>query len=266
MQQPEVKITALSTDECKFVIRNVDLSFANAIRRVCIAEVPTLAIDWISIEKNSTVFPDEFIAHRVGLIPLTSELVTKFEYTRECNCDSFCSECTVELTLDVTCTEDSMVVTTADLKSQLDGDACVVPVPSRPQAGEYNQTDHIVIVKLSKGQALKFKARAKKSIGKEHAKWIPCCGIAFEYDPDNALRHTVFEKPEEWPKSEHSKLPPDEHQAPYDPTAKPNEFFYTVESIGMLPPQDIVLSALDVMTQKLQDLAYNLALQSNEIQ
>lgn len=83
---------------------------ANSLRRIMIAEVPTLAIDLVEFHENSTVLNDEYIAHRLGLIPIKyqdpqtlrgGDCNGPFLSHRECVCYERCRRCSVEFDLDV---------------------------------------------------------------------------------------------------------------------------------------------------------------------
>eukprot|EP01125_Pyxidicula_operculata_P014922 TRINITY_DN5027_c0_g1_i1.p1 TRINITY_DN5027_c0_g1~~TRINITY_DN5027_c0_g1_i1.p1 ORF type:complete len:199 (-),score=30.53 TRINITY_DN5027_c0_g1_i1:32-628(-) len=175
---PSITIKEMDDDHIKFILKNTDTSVANALRRVMISEVPTMAIDLVEFQNNTSVLHDEFIAHRLGLIPLVSNRVEKFNYTRECECIGSCPKCSVAFSLNVKSTEGPMYVTSNDIKLKQrhpdDSDA-VYPIDARPNG--------IVIVKLQKNQEIAFDAIAKKGVGKEHAKWSPACGVRILHYP-----------------------------------------------------------------------------------
>uniref|UniRef100_A0AC35TS09 RPOLD domain-containing protein n=1 Tax=Rhabditophanes sp. KR3021 TaxID=114890 RepID=A0AC35TS09_9BILA len=260
--KPVVEVTFVNQEQVNFILTKTDLSVANALRRVFIAEVPTLAIDWIQMDNNTTVLHDEFLANRIGLIPLLSNgVVDKIKNGRNCDCVNFCNQCSVEMTLHFKNEENSTDSITSDhINSE---NPSVVPA-----AGKYFKDvfkgdpldfeklhKPILIVKVRKGQELSFKAYAKKGIGKEHAKWNPTAAVTFEYDPDNALRHTVYQKADDWHKSEHSELKDEDvYEAAFDSLGKPNKFFMGVESTGSLTAENIVINGIRVLRKKLNDL------------
>jgi len=77
---PKIKIINIDYNTIKFELYNTELTIANALRRVIISEVPTMAIDIVEIQENTSALHDEYLAHRCGLIPLVSGDVDQFNY------------------------------------------------------------------------------------------------------------------------------------------------------------------------------------------
>lgn len=59
-----------SENELVFEMIGVDVSFANALRRTLISEIPTMAIETVFMWNNTSIIHDEVLAHRLGLIPI----------------------------------------------------------------------------------------------------------------------------------------------------------------------------------------------------
>ena len=66
----EIQIIEKTDEYLRFIVSGVNVPFVNALRRIMITEVPTMAIDEIVILENSSILNDEILAHRMGLIPL----------------------------------------------------------------------------------------------------------------------------------------------------------------------------------------------------
>jgi len=302
----EVEILELKEQEIVFQLTNCHLSVANALRRVMIAEVPTMALDFADIEKNSSVLHDEFLAHRLGLIPLSSVRVEEFEYARDCECDGNCDKCSVEFELDVTNdTEQPMDVTTRHLRNMTgegededdhhaieQREACKSVVPIDCVEGydglEDDSEPPIVIVRLGPRQRLKFRAMARKGIGKEHAKFQPVSVVAVQQYPmvtidqeeasklteeqkrdlvgvcptnvfkvDTQLRQVVVDDPLKCMYCMCcTKKVKEEFEIPamLSVSPIPQKFVFTVETVGSLKPQTIVLQSVKLLYQKLKQI------------
>ncbi|CAL9105250.1 unnamed protein product [Musa acuminata var. zebrina] len=128
----------------------------------------------VEIEVNSSVLDDDFIGHRLGLIPLTSDDAMPVRFSRDCDAcdgDGLCEFCSVEFFLSVRSDSDhTLDVTSADLHTT-NPRVCPVDVPAKaPSSAEQNfVTSGVIIVKLRRGQELKLRAVARKGIGKDHA-------------------------------------------------------------------------------------------------
>ncbi|HXV89524.1 MAG TPA: DNA-directed RNA polymerase subunit D [Nitrososphaeraceae archaeon] len=155
-----IKILERDNNHIVIEFNDIPRQYVNALRRLSINQVPTFAIDDVVILENSSVMHDEAIAHRLGLIPLRTDL-ERFVMPDVCDCKSTlgCSKCRVLLVLDTESQDKTKVITSAELVSE---DEVVKPV-----------NNEIPIVSLAPGQKLKFEAYARLGTGKNHAKWQP---------------------------------------------------------------------------------------------
>jgi DNA-directed RNA polymerase alpha subunit len=147
---------------------------ANIFRRIIMGDIPTIAIDIVNVYENTSHYHDEYLAHRLGLVPLKY----KSDYQD------------VILEIDVHATTEVRNVTTKDLKGKV-----------------YPVDNDILICKLFPGQSLHLKCTVKEGTGNEHAKWSPVTIITFKKQdkiyffeiesigmiPGNILVKTAFE-------------------------------------------------------------------------
>jgi DNA-directed RNA polymerase II subunit RPB3 len=143
-----------------------------------------MAIDIVQVQENTSALNDEFIAHRLGLVPLVSNSVDTFEMHQMCDCEEFCQKCSVDYRLFKKCppTMDMCEVTSNDIKYVGQGDSRGV-MPVRYVDDKGNDEDPILIMKLSKNQIIDFTLIAKKGNAKTHAKWSPVATCIMRADP-----------------------------------------------------------------------------------
>ncbi len=170
----KIEILEKSDTYVKFALEESNPAFANALRRIMISEVPTLAVEEVDFFENSSALYDEMIAHRLGLIPLTTN-IKDYNFRSECTCKGKgCSKCTVTLALSK---KGPGTVYSGDMKSS---DKDVVPADPK-----------IPIVKLNEKQKIKLEASAILGRGREHAKFQPGV-ISYQYSDEEKGKGDKF--------------------------------------------------------------------------
>lgn len=238
-----------------FVIKGINPGIANALRRMMMDSVPTMAIDEVEFKKNTSVLYDEVVAHRLGLVPLKSDLKSYF-LASKCKCGGVgCSRCSLKLTLKAAGAGE---VSAGSIKSK---DPAVKPV--------YN----IPIVKLTKDQEVELLATAKLGQGKEHTKWSPCLAY-YRYLPALEINTSKCSNPEEVAKScpvdvfevKNNKLSINKSnekkchlcRACVDIAANDsvklneseNDYLFFIEPWGQLTVKEILNKALDMLSEE----------------
>jgi len=265
----EIEFASLDATLARFTLSGASPGFANAFRRAMISEVPTLAIEDVRIYDNTSALFDEMLAHRLGLIPIKTDLTT-YTTQEKCACSGAgCPGCIATFTLSV---EGPKVVMSSDL------------IPQDPEATPV--FGNIPIVKLTKGQKLVVEARAVLNTGREHAKWQPtlvcgyknypviaisdacdACGMCVEECP-RAILEVLGPKGKKI-KVVNGKLPDcsmcrlcekacmttgigDEPAIRI--SAEPDRFIFVVESDGSLPAKEIMERALMYLKEQSDEL------------
>ena len=262
-------------ENMRLLIRGTEVPFMNALRRIVIAEVPSMAIDEVVMIENSSILQDEIIAHRLGLVPLKTDL-DSYNLPEECPCKSEfgCNLCRVTLTLDVESKEGTRTVYSGELKSE---NPDIMPV-----------SDKIPIIKLAKEQKLRLEAYARLGKGKNHAKWQPVSMCTYKYLPKieisskscDACGKCVEICPRKVLVKTENKIEFHDLMActlcqdcvdvcPQNPPAievgwEENAFIFSIETTGALPTERILSKAIKILDEQTKEFESQIKVKKSE--
>jgi len=273
----EIKIVDKNDINARLIVDGVDTAFMNSLRRIILAEVPSMAIDEVVVIENSSMLHDEILAHRIGLIPLKTDL-DSYNLPEECSCKSElgCNLCRVSLTLDVEAKDGTKTVYSGDLISE---NPNIVSVSAR-----------VPVVKLAPDQRIRLEAYARLGKGEKHAKWQPVSVCSYKHFPkvkiDEKSCDSCGKCVDVCPKRVLAVVESGKKLAlrnviectvckdcvdacPKSPPAievswDKDVFVFDIESTGVLPVERIVLEALKIFDKKAELFLEQLAVRRDD--
>lgn len=261
-----------------FELHDAHPSLANAIRRMILSDVETIGFrteplenSEINIIKNTSSLHNEFLLHRIGMIPVNYDDVDNY------NPDRY--RYIINVTND---TSQIKEVTTKDFQvidtEMNDGEGGIVNsedfFPKNQETGEY-----ILITKLKPnlegmGETIHLEGKAIKSSGSENARWQPTSCVVYSNKIDQTKAKKALEEFLEKKKIEYADTFADnreklenefniseiERYYITDDRDTPSVFNFNIESVGILKSHIILLRSLTLLNYKLIKLNKNLNL------
>jgi DNA-directed RNA polymerase subunit D len=174
----DIEILEMTGKKVSFILRNSTPAMANALRRTILTDIPKMAIDKVEFHlgpimvdgreyESITPLFDEIIAHRLGMVPIPTDLKL-FVPQSECTCGGEgCPSCTIMYSLNKIgpCTV-------------LSGDMIPLGDPDLKVKDEF-----IPIVELADGQAVLIYTIATMGTARTHVKWQVANGVGYKYAP-----------------------------------------------------------------------------------
>lgn len=197
-----VDIIDMVENEMHFDMIGIDAAIANAFRRILLAEVPTMAIDKVFLKYNTSVIPDEVLAHRIGLIPLKVDS-RMFEFQQDAQNEDVKSNEVIKFELNVTCEKDPDAPKDVNDPYLMCKNAKVYSkhfkwLPMSEQKDLFQDIrpmyEDIIIAKLRPGQKIDMEMHAVKGVGKDHAKFSPVATASYRLMPEITLLEPVTGK------------------------------------------------------------------------
>jgi len=212
LKELKINILSLTDSDMTFEMIGVEAPIANALRRIIISEIPTMAIEKVIMWQNTSVIHDEVLCHRLGLVPIKVD-PRIFTFKKETDEDNE-SNC-ILFKLHAKC-ERKKQYKNADKKTlekltpeELYDNAIVysdqlqwVPIGKQAEMFKDNPPrpvhDKIIIAKLRGNQEIEAELKCEKGKGKVHAKWSPVATSFYRLMPDiEIVKDIVGEDAEE---------------------------------------------------------------------
>lgn len=247
-------------DDLNMTIQNVDVSFVNAIRRLILSDVETIGFNTdeylnsdLKIITNTTPLHNEFILHRLGLIPVNIGDIESFDsskYRFSLNKENKSNEI-------INVTTGDFDVYDAITDKKLDNTDFF---KKDSITGEY-----ILILKLKpnqvtgNGEKIHIEGKCSKSSGRKNARFSPVSVSLYTYTPDpEKLKKAIQEKQLKTQQEiTQFKIEQGERYFKTDSNDEPNSFDFKIESVGIIPPNEIFKYALTILAKKLLNFRNN---------